>query len=79
MTPRCIHMDGNGNRCRNKASKRTRTIFLCSRCATPFELTMVEDQYSEATRHLLAYAAWDTLDEGQTLIDQRRVAAGGKS
>lgn len=70
-SPRCIHMDEHGTRCRNKAIQRTGNLYACSRHATLFRLLFVSDLYSEETRHMLAYAAWNTADEGQALIDRR--------
>lgn len=40
-------------------------------------MLLIDDQYSPQTRRMLAFARWDTVAEGQRLIDRmyaRRVA-----
>lgn len=75
MGPRCICIPDN--RCTRKASKSSGDLFVCRQHATFWTLLLVGDQYSPRTRRMLAFSRWDTVAEGQQLIDRmhvRRVA-----
>ncbi len=75
-TPRCIAIPGTGPRCLRRAAKRSGDCYLCSRHSTLWTLLLVDDRYSPQTRHMLAFARWSTIAEGQALIDGVRSRRG---
>jgi hypothetical protein len=75
VTPRCIAIPDR--RCPRKASKRSGDLYLCTQHCRRITMLLIDDQYSSQTRRMLAFARWDTVVEGQALIDRlhRRKAA----
>jgi len=72
---RCICIPDR--RCKHRACKRSGDIFVCKQHCGRITMLLINDQYSPRTRRMLAFSSWDTVAEGQRLIDQmhaRRVA-----
>lgn len=69
MTARCIATSAHA-RCPNKAGKRSGDIYVCSRHSGLMTMALIDDMLAPATRRMLAWANWNTADEGQLLIDR---------
>jgi hypothetical protein len=77
MTPRCIVVT-DGARCPRWAVS---DLYTCDKHSSPIVMARVNDAYHPQTRELLALSQWETVDEGQALIDalldsERRAAIG---
>jgi hypothetical protein len=73
MTPRCIAIPRR--RCPRPAAASSGDIYVCSRHSTMWTMLLIEDRYSPQTRRMLAFARWETVAEGQRLIDRLHARA----
>lgn len=72
--PRCIAMSVDERRCSRKAGKRSGNIYVCPQHATLWTMLLIDDMLSPPTRHMLAFARWETARDGQRLIRSMRHA-----
>ncbi len=70
-TAQCIAID-HERRCERPAGKRSGDIFVCARHSTMWLMLLLDDGCAPHTRRMLAFAKWETLAEGQRLIQQMR-------
>jgi hypothetical protein len=72
--PRCIAT--SNARCPRQAAKCNGDLYVCTRHGL-ITIAIIDDWLSLATRQMLAFARWETVAEGQRLIDRmhgRKVA-----
>ena len=67
-SPRCIALVDR-IRCRHNAARGMGDLFCCTRHGR-ITLAIIDDWLSPQTRQMLAYAKWQTVREGQRLIER---------